>query len=496
MPIRVAEIRDRAQRLRSDLARANYQLRVGLRDVSSLAGLYREHQLLLGPGVLHAIQRDLSEASGDERRRLKALFNWIAGQHIEAQLAPLDDELRSWETGATVQLAEQEIPLRRVPDWILRAEDRRQRLGWEAARHRRIEEAAALRLDVVHRGREAVVQLGLGGYADARERLAALDLHRVEREATAILAGTEARYRRLFAEEADARIDARDGPPTRADALWLAGMRWLGRLFEIQPFHAHLRRALGNMGLSRAFDRSVRVDFDQRPLKHERSFTAAIRVPGEVVLVVCPLGGWLDARRLLHEAGQALHYTHAAPSLGWEERVLGDDSIGESLALVFDSLMLDGAWIESTTGLEGDALKEYRRLAGFLRLYQLRRDAARLLWEVKLARADRPGQQADRYAELMSDATGFAHHPGTYLTDHRRGYWAARRLRGWMLSAIILDRLHRRFGAQWFLREAAGQFLIEVLSAGRREDAARLATQFVHEGLTADPLLSRVERWQ
>ena len=249
------------------------------------------------------------------------------------------------------------------------------------------------------------------------------------------------------------------------------------------------------MGLSQAFDRSVRVDFDQRPLKHERSFTAAIRVPGEVVLVVCPLGGWLDARRLLHEAGQALHYTHAAPSLGWEERVLGDDSIGESLALVFDSLMLDGDWIESTTGLEGDALEEYRRLAGFLRLYQLRRDAARLLWEVELAAAERPGQQADRYAALMSDATGFAHHPGTYLTDHRRGYWAARRLRGWMLSAIILDRLHRRFGTQWFLREAAGQFLIEVLSAGRREDAAMLATQFVHEGLTADALLARVERW-
>ena len=65
--------------------------------------------------MLPAIQHELSEAHGDERQCLKALFNWVAGQQIEAELAPLEDELRSWETGATVSVAEREIPLRRVP---------------------------------------------------------------------------------------------------------------------------------------------------------------------------------------------------------------------------------------------------------------------------------------------------------------------------------------------------------------------------------------------
>ena len=496
MPFRVAEIRDRAQRLQSALARAYYRLRSGLDERSSLASLYRQHRLLLSPGVLQAIQRDLSEAYGAERRRLKTLFNWVAGQQIEAELAPLDDELRSWETGATVSLGEREIPLRRVPDWIVRAEDRGERLGWEAARHGRIEEAAALRLDVVHRGREAVVQLGLGAYAESRERLAGLDLARLEREASAILQGTEARYRQMFAEEADRRIDASGGPPSRADARWLMGMRWLGRHFEIEPFAVHLRRAIEGMGLGRVFDRSVRVDIDRRPLKDERSFTAAIDVPGDVRLVVSPLGGWIDVRRLLHETGHALHYTHASTALSWEERVLGDDSIGESFGLVFDSLTLDRGWVESVTGLKGAVLEDYRQLAGFLRLYRLRRDVARLLWELELARAERPGEQAERYAALLSEATGFAHHPGTYLTDHRRGFQAARRLRGWMLSSIIIDRLNKRFGAEWHRSVAAGKFLLEVLSAGRREDAAQLAPQFGVEGLTPETLLQRVERWQ
>ena len=496
MPFRVEEIRDRAQRLQSAAARAHYRLRSGLEERPTLAALYREHRLLLDPAVLPAIQHELSEAYGDERQCLKALFNWVAGQQIEAELAPLEDELRSWETGATVSVAEREIPLRRVPDWIMRTDDRGERLAWEVARHGRIEEAEALRLDVLHREREAVARLGLGDYIAARERLLGLDLRQVGRIASAILRGTDAPYREAVAEETDRRIDTGRRPASRSDALWLMGMRWLGRPFEIQPLYPHVRRTLEGMGLPLAQDGSVRVDFDRRPLKDERSFTAAMEIPGEVVLVVCPLGGWLDARALLHELGHTLHHAYSSPAIPWEERALGDDSVGECFALLFEELTLKRAWIEAATGLSGDALAEYVPLASFLRLYRLRREAARLLWELELASAERPGQLADRYAELMSDATGFAHHPVTYLTDHLRGFRSARRLRGWMLSAIVLDRLEKRFGGEWYRNPAAGQFMTEILSAGQRENAAQLATQLGADGLTADPLLARVERWR
>ncbi|WP_419950487.1 hypothetical protein [Candidatus Palauibacter sp.] len=496
MPFRVEEIRDRAQRLQSALAQARYRLQGGLEERSSLAALYHEHRLLLASGVLPAIQRELSEAYGDERQRLKALFNWVAGRQIEAELAPLEDELRSWETGATVSVAEREIPLRRVADWVIRADDRHERIAWEAARDRRIEESGALRLDVVHREREAVARLGLGEYIEARERLASLDLRRMERQATEILRRTEALYRTAFAEEVDRRIARSEGPPTRGDALWLMGMRWLGRSFEIQPLYARLRRDLDLLGLPLKGDGSVRVDFDRRPLKDERTFTAAIDVPGEVVLVVCPLGGWTDARGLLHELGHTLHYTRSSPALAWEERALGDVAVGEAFAFLFEALTQDAAWMESTTGLSGDALAEYRSLVGFLQLFRLRREAARHLWELDLARAERPGQLADRYAQHLSDATGFVHHPVTYLRDHRRGFHAARRLRGWMLSAIMLDRLQKRFGPRWYGDAQAGQYLGEVLSAGQRENAAELATQLGADGLTAEPLLARAEGWR
>ena len=496
MPFLVGEIRDRAQRLKGALADKHYRLRAGLEERSEVADIYREHRFLLAPGVLRAIQRSLSEAYGDDRRRLKALFNWVAGQQVEADVAPLEDELRSWETGTTVSVAEREIPLRRVADWVLRADDRRERLAWEAARDGRIEEAAALRLDVVHREREAVARLGLGGYVEARERLAALDLRRSERHALDLLRRTESLYRTAFAEEVTPRLPTGDGPPARADALWLMGMRWLGRRFELEPLYARLRRDLDALGLPPTGTGSLRVDFDRRALKEEGSFTAAIKVPEDIVLVVRPLGGWTDARGLLHELGRALLRTRSSPSLSWEERALGDDAVSDAFAFVFEALTLDPAWVEATTGLRGARLREYQSLAGFLQLFRLRREAALHLWELELARAERPGKLASRYAERLGEATGFAHYAVTYLTDHQRGFRAGRRLRGWMLSAIMLNRLERRFGAAWYRNAAAGTYLGEVLSSGQRETAAELATQLVPEGLTVDPLLGRVEGWR
>ena len=61
MPFRVEEIRDRAQRLQSAVARAHYRLRSGLEERPALAALYREHRMLLDPAVLPAIQHELSE---------------------------------------------------------------------------------------------------------------------------------------------------------------------------------------------------------------------------------------------------------------------------------------------------------------------------------------------------------------------------------------------------------------------------------------------------
>ena len=51
-----------------------------------------------------------------------------------------------------------------------------------------------------------------------------------------------------------------------------------------------------------------------RPKKSPRAFCAPVRVPGEVYLVLSPVGGRDDFSVLFHEAGHAEHYANVDPS--------------------------------------------------------------------------------------------------------------------------------------------------------------------------------------
>lgn len=494
MPFEVAEIRERAERLKSGIALERFQVRAGLKERSAFTAVYDENRLLLSPEVLPAIQRELAEAEGARRTRRKNLFSWIAGQQVEAELVPLEDELRGWEAGATVGATAGDLPLRRVPAAIARAENRSERLEWQEARNTRVEEASALQLDILHREREAVRELGLGGYVDARERLAGLGLRALERQAVEILARTETMYREAFLREVGGRLGIEARAAVRSDAVWLMGMRWLAQPFALNPLVGRVKRDLEEIGLPLRQD-SVRFDFDRRPLKEVQSFCAAIRVPDDIVIVISPLGGQADARGLMHEVGHALHFAHTSPSLPWEDRALGDTSVTETFALLFEGLTLNRGWAGSVSGLGGVTLDGYLSLARFLHLYRLRRQAAEFLYEMEIAATDEPSRMAPRYTQLLSEATGFAHVPQTYIEDVRRGFWVARQLRGAMLSSVLRKSLRDRFGEDWYRQPAAGAFVGELMSAGQREDAVQIAAQLGESTLNPTCLLDDLARW-
>ena len=495
MPFSIAEIRDRAKELKNTIAFEQYSTQAGLKERLPSEKLYKQHQFLLAPGVLPAIQRRLAAASWDERRRLTALFNWVARQRVEAQLAPLEDELYSWESIQTISLADRKIPLQRVSATIMRTDQRSKRLAWESARDRRTEEATALRLDILHREREAVDQLGLGSYIASWERLTGLNLRGIKQHAHDLLNHTDLAYRQMFQREVNSRIEVKTEPATRADAQWLIGMRWLAQPFAINPILTGLRRDLEKMGLPLPYDGTVRIDLDRRRFKRVQSFCSGLQIPGNVVAVIFPVGGWVDVRSLLYEVGHTLHFAYTSPDLEWEERNLGDTAVTDSFAYLFESLTLDRAWIESITGLSTKALDEYMSLASFLQLYRMRQQAAQFLWEMELATSENPSGLAERYGEILSETTGFRYHPVTYIEDVNRGFSAAQRLRGRMLSAVILDSLKDRFGTDWYHDPSAGKFLREIFSAGQRDDATQLAHQLGGKSLTLGPLLRQIDSW-
>ena len=495
MGLGVDEIRDRAERLKAAVALERYEAKSGRKSRPAFADVYAAHSLLAGPGVLPVIQRALAESTGEAQRRLRSLFAWVAEQRVEAALAPLEDQYRAWEVGTTVLHGDEEIRLRQVVAAEENEADRAARLALDRERNARLEEAIPLQVDTLHREREAVAGLGLGDFMEARERLSGLNIRGLAREAVRILAATDDLYGEHSAYQLRKRVGVAAGTAERADLRWLARMAWHDESFGLDRVLQAMRRDLREMGLPLEANGRLKLDLEARPLKTHRSFCAAIRVPDRAIVVIAPSGGWPDAVAFLHELGHALHFAYTARTLPFEYRSLGDTSVTETYAILFELLALERPWLERGLGLTGSELEEYLLLSSFLELYKLRRHAALLLYQLELADAELPGEMGDRYVELLTGATRFRHDPRTYLEDVDRGFWVARQLRAWMLRAILGRQLRDRYDVDWFRNPGAGPYLGELLSAGQRDDAGQLAMQLGAERLNADLLLADVKTW-
>lgn len=497
----MAEIRDRAERLKRDVARERYEVNAGLKVRADFESVYAAHEILASDEVLPAIQRALAEAAGEDRRRLRYLLAWVAEQKVEAALAPLEDELRIWEAEAEVALTEDgpdedgARPFRGVDRLVENEPDRSRRLDLERRRCRKSAEAASLRVELLHREREAVAELGFGPFVEARERLSGLNIRGLEREAVRILTTTEDVYRRHLERQARERLALDPGALDRADVRWLARAPWLDGTFSLDVQLEALRTDLRALGLPLGADGRVRLNLEARPLQTLRSFCTPLQVPEEIVLVVPPTGGRLDCERLLHEIGHCLHFAYTGERLAFEYRALGDGAVTETYALLFETLLLDPGWVRHVTGLGAEEARSHHELALFLVLYRLRRQAARVLYEVELYASEMPGGLGDRYAELMSGATGVCFDGRTHLEGVDRGFWVTRQLRAWMLVPILRQQLRQRYDDAWYRNPGAGLYLHELFSAGQREDAARLAGQLGVERLAADRLFDAVDGW-
>jgi hypothetical protein len=147
----------------------------------------------------------------------------------------------------------------------------------------------------------------------------------------------------------------------------------------------------------------VTLGIERRPRKSPRAFCAPVRVPGEIYLVLAPVGGRDDYGVLFHESGHTEHYAHVDPSLPFEFRYLGDNGITEAYAFLLQHLVENPHWLQRRLRIEDPS--EIVSHARAKRLIYLRRYAAKLVYESELHGAQRPLHELrHRYAQLLGDA--------------------------------------------------------------------------------------------
>ena len=486
--------RERAETFCEEIDREYYRHLAGHKPELEIEPIYERHGDLFARDVVERIREAAAGAEGlagdrdDERRRLRYLlqfaFDGLLGRETKAEQA----ELARLE--ATLEVPDDGSPIayRQVPIEQANEPEPTRRAALERARN----EVLAERLNPLHR--EALerahalsAELGWPGYATAYADLRGLDLERLAGQVRRFAEATREAYPEICDPQLEAHVGRRIGALERSDLPRFFRAASLDPAFPPERLVGSFRETMGGLGVDLDAQSNVHLDVEPRETKSPRAFCATPRVPDEVYLVVPPMGGRDDFAALFHEGGHTEHYGRTDASLPFEFRHLGDNSVTESFAFLFEHLTEDPAWLRARLGAAepGPPVAHARAV----KLVMLRRYAAKLDYELEL---HAPGADLDampaRYAELLGGSVRVEWPSESWVADVDPGLYVTCYLRAWALETHWRRALRERFGDRWFERPEAGAWLDGLWRSGQRLDADELLAETLGEELDFEAL--------
>lgn len=495
-------LRSEGQSFTEEISREGYLAHSGRKPSAEFTPIYEKYANVLGQDALD-LTLDLfkSTAKGTEEHRSAALLlEWQIDSQASRSLAELDEREIAWESSARIQTADGSIiHYQAAAIEIANEKNRERRLDIDAARAglaRR--EHGPMRLERLQRERDYIESLGIArGYNSVFQEISGVSLTDLAEECTAFLRDTQPMWDETLPRYLKKSLGITPGEATRADALALFRASEYDSAFPGASLQDSVARQLREMNVDPFAGGRIIYDIGERPGKRARAFCAPTRVPEEVYLVLRPHGGQSDYTTLLHEAGHALHFANVRPDYPFEYRWLGDNSVTESYAMLFDHRMQDKGWLLRYSDLGRAEVAGFLRRGGFEQLHYLRRYCAKLVYEVEAYGDADWDDLPDLYVETLSRATSFQYNSADAFIDFDPRYYSSRYLRAWQLQALLDESLVERFDADWYRNPAAGPWMTrELWAEGQRETAEELAARVGAKGekLSFAPLIRNVER--
>lgn len=497
----IERLRDDGQAFMEEISREYYLAGAGLKPTAELQGVYERHAPTIGPEALAFVRTELTNAipGTEEHRQARILLEWLAELQSSRELAPLEEREIAWEGGAVVRLDDtRQLEYQQASITIANSTDRRERLLIERALNTVVDaELAPMRRERFERERQIIEALDLAdGYNATFEALSGISLRELGVQCEAFLDETDALWEDTYPRFVRKTLNIEPRDATRADAAALFRGREFDEQFPASSMEWEIRRQVREMGIDPIAGGRVLYDTEDRPGKRARAFCAPVRTPDEVYIVLRPRGGPSDWSTFLHELGHALHFGYMSRALPFEYRWLGDNSITEGYAMLFDHLMHDVRWLKRYTPLATTKLDAFVRSTAFEELHFLRRYAAKLLYEIDLHGGEIPFDKLpELYVERLTRATSFRYDPSQAFVDVDPRYYATRYLRAWQLQALLTETLIQRFNEDWWRNPKSGPWIIaELFAEGQKELAQELATRVSKSALGFGPLVRAIER--
>ena len=494
-------LRRDGQAFMEEISREYYLAGAGHKATADLQPIYKRHPNVTGREALAFVRERFkqTEPGSEDHRQSRILLEWLAELQSSRDLAPLEEREIAWEGSAMVTLDDgREVEFQRSAIEIANSRDRRERLAMEKARNTAVSTGLSpIRRERFERERVIIEQLGLAnGYNATFEALSGIDLGGLAAQCERFLRDTEALWDDTFPRFVRKVLHIEPADATRADAIALFHGHEFDEQFPSSTMEWEIRRQVREMGVDPIAGGRVLYDTEDRAGKRSRAFCAATRIPEEVYLVLRPHGGQSDWTTFLHELGHALHFGYMDPNLPFEYRWLGDNSITEGYAMLFDHLMHDTGWLKRYTPLGAGKLDAFIRANAFYELHMLRRYSAKLLYEIDL-HSGRLSQErlTDLYVERLTGATTFRYSGAEAFVDVDPRFYSTRYLRAWQLQALITETLRERYNEDWWRNPKAGPWIVaELFGVGQRETATEQAMRVAGKELGFEPLVRAIER--
>ncbi len=456
--------REEVERFCQSLAEEEYLTGSGRKETAQQRLIYERHGDLFTDAAHASLREALGAAqSPAERRQLGYLVAFVVDGLIEIEVRDLEDEVTDAEIQGKITVEGREIPYRQGMIRMENEPDRGRRSAIVDAMGRlRTEVLNPLRAEIFRSIERRAAQLGYASYPELCRSVRGLPLDEVDRRMQAFVAETDELYR-LHLER---MLRAAGIPPAEAathDVAYLSRSRGYDKYFPSEGAVPALKHTLREMGIDLGFQKEIVLDLEPRPGKSPRAFCAPVQIPGRIYLVTAPHGGPDDYRALFHEAGHAEHFAHFDPGLAMEDRYLGTMALTETFAFLMEDFQRNPRWCKEFLGLEDPA---YQRRSDFLKLYLVRRYAAKLRYELGFYTRSSVEDNERAYRDELESALGITVPGHQYLTDVDTGFYAAEYLMAWMAEAVLRDRLKSRFGHRWWASPRAVDLLREAWRQG------------------------------
>lgn len=501
--LNLARLRADGQAFTEEISRESYLAHSGHKPVAELTPIYEKYAHVLGEEALDLTLdffRDTAKGT-DDHRSARYLLEWELESQASRSLATLDEKEIALESTAHVETSDgRRVQYQAAAIEIANERDRARRLSLDAARANFVErEHAPLRLERLQREKDFIESLHIASdYNATFEEITGISLPSLAAECSAFLSDTQSMWDDTLPHFLKKNLGIKAAEATRADALALLRASEFDFAFPAAAMQDSIRRNITEMGLDPFAGGRIIYDVGDRPGKRSRAFCAPTRVPQEVYLVLRPHGGQTDYITLLHESGHALHFANACDEDPFEYRWLGDNSVTESFAMLFDHRMKDRNWLLRYTQLGKPRISDFLRLAGFEELHYVRRYCAKLIYEVEAYASDGNwGDLPNLYVDTLTRATTFQYHGADAFIDFDPRYYSTRYLRAWQLQSLLNESLVSRFDIDWFRNPSAGPWLArELFREGQRETAEEVAARVSgsDEGLSFRPLIRSIEK--